>query len=185
MRVLPLSITTTSTKSAMARRFSSDPWNKLHDGMQLYHNHFRHTFNEIYERCESVTSGAEDAEELNELLAYADELYHHLDAHHSIEEYSPDIVELIVRTYIFPILAERMPQFKQEGDHLKEHEEIHKGLDEYVEYIKKCRKDSMDWDGEKMKTIMDSFRDVLFKHLDHEVESLSGENLKKVNSLRC
>ena len=74
-----------------------------------------------------------------------------------------------------------MPQFKPEGEHLKEHQEIHKGLDEFNAYIKKCKKGNKDWDGEKMKGIMDSFRDVLFKHLDHEVESLDGENLKKVS----
>src|SRR2546423_15126822 len=84
------------------------------------------------------------------------------------------------RTYIFPILAERMPQFAPNGDHLKEHEEIHHGLDEYVAYIKKCRKDYKEWDGEKMKRTMDSFRGVLFKHLDHEVESLKGDEMKKV-----
>ena len=83
-----VSFSTASTTSAMAHRFSSDPWNKLHDGMQLYHNHFRHTFNHIYARCDSVTSGAEDAEELDDLLASAYGLYRHLDAHHSIEEYS-------------------------------------------------------------------------------------------------
>ena len=167
----------------MAHRFNSDPWNKLHDGMQLFHNHFRRTFNDIYARCDSVASGVEDSEELDELLVRADELYRHLDAHHSIEESSPDIMDVMTRTYIFPILAEKMPQFKQDGDHLKEHEGIHKGLDEYVAYIKKCRKEKKDWDGEKMKTIMDSFRDILFKHLDHEVESLSGENMKKVKLL--
>ena len=74
-----------------------------------------------------------------------------------------------------------MPQFAKTGDHLKEHEEIHKGLDEYVAYIRKCRKNRKEWDGDKMKKIMDTFRDVLFKHLDHEVESLKGENLKKVS----
>jgi hypothetical protein len=73
-----------------------------------------------------------------------------------------------------------MPQFAKSGDHLKEHEQIHKGLDEYVDYIRKCRKDRKEWDGDKMKEIMDSFRDILFKHLDHEVESLKGENMKKV-----
>jgi len=73
-----------------------------------------------------------------------------------------------------------MPQFAPNGDHLKEHEEIHHGLDEYVAYIKKCRKDHKEWDGEKMKSTMDSFRGVLFKHLDHEVESLKGDEMKKV-----
>ena len=67
--------------------FTSDPWNKLHDGMELYHNHFRHTFNEIYSRCNSITSEADDKDDLDDLLAYAYSLYRHLDAHHSIEEY--------------------------------------------------------------------------------------------------
>src|SRR5271169_6586905 len=78
-----------------------------------------------------------------------------------------------------------MPQFAKEGDHLKEHEQIHKGLDEYVAYIKKCRKDSKDWEGDKMRSIMDSFREILFKHLDHEVESLRGDELKKVFLIVC
>jgi hypothetical protein len=84
---------------------------------------------------------------------------------------------LIPREYIFPVLAQRMPQFAR--DHLKEHEEIHKGLDEYVAYIKKCSQDGAEWDGDKMRSIMDSFREVLFRHLDHEVESLRGDEMKK------
>jgi len=76
-----------------------------------------------------------------------------------------------------------MPQFADQGDHLKQHEEIHKGLDEYVAYIKKCRKDRKEWDSDKMRSIMDSFREILFKHLDHEVESLEAENMKKVYTL--
>jgi hypothetical protein len=73
-----------------------------------------------------------------------------------------------------------MPQFADQGDHLKQHEEIHKGLDEYVAYIKKCQKDREEWDSDNMRSIMDSFREILFKHLDHEVESLKAENMKKV-----
>jgi len=76
-----------------------------------------------------------------------------------------------------------MPHFARNGDHLKEHEEIHKGLDEYVAYIRKCRKSPSEFDGEMLKEIMDSFRVALFKHLDHEVESLSGEEMKKVRAL--
>jgi hypothetical protein len=76
-----------------------------------------------------------------------------------------------------------MPHFAAHGEHLKEHEEIHKGLDEYVAYIRQCRKDRKEWDGDKMKGIMDGFRGVLFKHLDHEVESLSGDEMKKAGPM--
>src|SRR5271170_2825637 len=61
----------TTTASTMAHFLSSDPWNQLHDGMQLYHNHFRHTFNSIYVRSENISSDAEDEDELDDLLAYA------------------------------------------------------------------------------------------------------------------
>jgi hypothetical protein len=71
----------------MFRQMSSDPWNRLHDEMQLYHNHFRHTFTEIYSRCDNISADPEDADQLDDLLATAFGLYRHLDAHHSIEEY--------------------------------------------------------------------------------------------------
>jgi Hemerythrin HHE cation binding domain len=171
-----------TTTSTMFRQITSDPWNRLHDEMQLFHNHFRHTFNEIYGRCDNISADPDDSDQLDNLLATAFGLYRHLDAHHSIEEYHRHL-RFNFRTYIFPILRERMPHFAPQGDHLKEHEEIHRGLDEYVAYIRKCRNDSKEWDGEKMKEIMDSFREILFKHLDHEVESLSGEEMKKVGSL--
>jgi len=72
----------------MTFRLISDPWNELHDIMELHHDHFRHTFSEIYSKCDSVTStsDADGASELNDLLTYANGLYRHLDAHHSIEE---------------------------------------------------------------------------------------------------
>ena len=82
----------------MANFYTTDPWNQLHDGMELYHNHFRQTFNDIYKRCENVD--ANDLEELEDLLSDADGLYRHLNAHHSIEEYSRLIILLIIeRTY--------------------------------------------------------------------------------------
>lgn len=125
---------------------------------------------------------ADDEEELNDLLVTGSGLYRHLDAHHSIEEYLHPLrlLAYLLRAYIFPILGERMPQFAKDGEHLKEHEEIHKGLDEFIAYIRKCRKDPKEWDGDKMKKILDSFRGILFKHLDHEVENLRGEEMKKV-----
>lgn len=70
----------------MTFRFTSDPWNELHDGMEMYHNHFRHTFDHIYSKSGTVTADEDDASELNDLLIYAYGLFRHLDAHHSIEE---------------------------------------------------------------------------------------------------
>jgi hypothetical protein len=77
------------------------------------------------------------------------------------------------------MLGERMPQFKNEGDHVKEHEAIHEGLVEFAGYVRKVTRGEK-WDGEKLRGIMDGFRGVLFAHMDHEVESLKAGELKKV-----
>jgi hypothetical protein len=81
---------------------------------------------------------------------------------------------------VFPFLAERMPGFAEKGEHVKEHQEIHEGLVEYASYIRKCGRDAQEWEPDELKRIMDSFQGVLFRHMDHEVESLRGEELKKV-----
>jgi hypothetical protein len=68
--------------------------------------------------------------------------------------------------YIFPILAKKMPQFgknhKAGGDHLKSHKQIHDGLDKYEAFIKDALA-GPEYDGAKLREIMDGFRDVLFR----------------------
>jgi hypothetical protein len=84
----------TSSTATMSLRFSRDPWNELHDGMQFYHDHFRHTFDRIYTLSAEVSSDASDAEELADLLSVAYDLHNHLNAHHSIEEYDSSCLSL-------------------------------------------------------------------------------------------
>ncbi|EIN11918.1 hypothetical protein PUNSTDRAFT_132064 [Punctularia strigosozonata HHB-11173 SS5] len=93
-----------------------------------------------------------------------------LTAHHTIEE-----------TYFFPKLAKRMPAFAKDkdGDHIKSHKAIHKGLDDLAALIKKWNEEPSTYSPEEMRACLDSWRDVLFRHLDEEVADLSGENMKK------
>ncbi|KAJ6593952.1 hypothetical protein B0H19DRAFT_1056357 [Mycena capillaripes] len=94
----------------------------------------------------------------------------YLTMHHTIEE-----------RHIFPILAKRMPEFSTETDdaHIASHKGIHKGLEELSTLVHKFKKEPSTYSPTEMQACLDSFRDVLFTHLDAEVNDLRGENMKK------
>ena len=99
----------------------------------------------------------------------------HLNAHHSIEE-----------QHIFPVLAQRMPEFKagrNAAELLRQHKEIHRGMDQFEEYLTKCRRGEADFQLSVLKEKMDSWGEVLWKHLEQEVKTLGAENMRKYWSL--
>ncbi|PSR81162.1 hypothetical protein PHLCEN_2v6497 [Hermanssonia centrifuga] len=93
--------------------------------------------------------------------------------HHTIEE-----------RHIFPILAKRMPTFKDDEVHIKSHHGIHEGLDKLGALLAKWNAQPSTYSPQEMKDCLDSWREVLFVHLDQEVEDLSGENMKKYWTLQ-
>ncbi|KAF9268946.1 hypothetical protein L218DRAFT_892602 [Marasmius fiardii PR-910] len=105
-------------------------------------------------------------------LDSARRLNQHLTMHHTIEE-----------RHVFPMLAIKMKEFADDSEHLKSHKGIHEGMDRLQELVKKYKKDPSTYSPEEMRACLDSFRDVLFNHLDQEVADLKGENLKKYWSL--
>lgn len=124
-------------------------------------------------------------------------LTRYLEAHHSIEE-----------TYIFPLLAEKMPQFRaavEAHDHLyghrrqseteedneedteeanceliQQHRAIHLGMEQFEKYLRDCRSKKAEFSLPALKEKMDSWGEVFLKHLDQEVEELGAENMRKV-----
>lgn len=100
------------------------------------------------------------------------EFCHHLDTHHSIEE-----------TYIFPMLARKMPAFRQELELLTQHKQIHAGLDKFEDYLTDCRIGKRELRMNELKELMDLFGTVLWQHLDDEVDQLKAENMRKYWSL--
>lgn len=88
--------------------------------------------------------------------------------HHTIEE-----------RHIFPVLAKKMPVFKKEMELLTQHRAIHVGIERIEEYVDQCKTGEKELRMEEMKRIMDSFGTVLWEHLDHEVEQLGAENMRK------
>ena len=93
---------------------------------------------------------------------------YHLGVHHSIEE-----------QHIFPVLAKKMPAFREELTLLTQHKEIHQGLDQFEAYLKRCNTGETDLKLDDLKGLMDGFKDVLWSHLDAEVKELEAENMRK------
>jgi hemerythrin-like domain-containing protein len=88
--------------------------------------------------------------------------------------------------HIFPILARKMPEFKagrNAAELLRQHKEIHKGMDEFEEYLNDVRRGEKELELSVMKTKMDSWGEVLWKHLDQEVKTLGAENMRRYWSL--
>ncbi|EJU03940.1 hypothetical protein DACRYDRAFT_77739 [Dacryopinax primogenitus] len=109
------------------------------------------------------------------LLAFfrqAMDFIHHLEMHHGIEE-----------QHIFPVLQRKMPDFAKGAKHRNSHKGIHEGLDRLEALIKDYRNDPKTYSPVEFRACLDSFRDVLFSHLDEEVADLQGENLKKFCTL--
>lgn len=96
------------------------------------------------------------------------QLCQHLTFHHTIEE-----------QHIFPELAERMPGFKDDEILIKQHEQIHEGLEKTQKYLQQCQFEGRELRMSELKEIMDSYGTVLWEHLDQEVKMLSADNMRK------
>ncbi|KIW60560.1 hypothetical protein PV05_00767 [Exophiala xenobiotica] len=141
-------------------------YNRLAVMMNQYHNHFRYTWNMLYKTC---TSGSRPASmSIRGFISQGLHLCQALTIHHTIEE-----------RHVFPELAERMPLFR-ENDHLiAQHELIHEGLVKMENYLDACRTGERELRLPELKEVMDSFGEVLWTHLDDEVEQLGAENMRK------
>ncbi|KAK1927009.1 hypothetical protein DB88DRAFT_476362 [Papiliotrema laurentii] len=164
-------LTTTTPVHTMPSKMSLEDkqWNSLADRMNLFHNHFRYEFDRVYKLCDGGFH--KEGMKLADFLREAQELHHHLHMHHTIEE-----------TYIFPVLAKKMPQFKdgarESGQHLQAHKAIHDGLDKYEAFLKASLANPNNYSAATLRGIMDGFKDVLFRHLDEEVRDLGAESMK-------
>ncbi|EPS44003.1 hypothetical protein H072_2012 [Dactylellina haptotyla CBS 200.50] len=144
-------------------------YNRLAVVMDQYHNHFRSTWNEL---ITGLKTSRPKNQSLRQFLSIAQGFCRMLGTHHNIEE-----------TYVFPILAKKMPAFqkhnKEHGEMIKHHRLIHKGLDKFEEYVNDVRDGEKDFVASEMLELMESFEKVLWEHLDQEVVQLGAENMRK------
>ncbi|KAH9929509.1 uncharacterized protein BXZ73DRAFT_102040 [Epithele typhae] len=141
-------------------------WNRLSDGMSYFHDHFKHEFNALYEMADG--SFTKRGLSLPMYLRMATSLCKSLTVHHTIEE-----------RHIFPFLAKRMTSFQDDEVHLKSHEGIHHGVDALTKLVRRYLDEPSTYKPDEMRECLDSWRKVLFDHLDQEVADLRGENMKK------
>ncbi|KEP54559.1 hemerythrin HHE cation-binding domain protein [Rhizoctonia solani 123E] len=100
------------------------------------------------------------------------EFHDHLDMHHNIEE-----------TYVFPVLAQKMPNFANNERHKNSHKVIHAGLDKLKNLVTGWKEVPTTFSPATLRSCLDEFKPPLFKHLEEEVRDLSAENLKKYYTL--
>ena len=140
-------------------------FNRLAVVMDRFHNHFRHTWEMMYNACSA--NKRPQGMSIRQFLGMGLDFCHQLETHHTIEEY-----------YVFPELARKMPLFRQREHLLGQHAEIHRGLDGFEKYLSDCRRGEKELRMEEMKGLMDGFGKVLWEHLDDEVKQLGAENMR-------
>ncbi|KAH7205799.1 uncharacterized protein BKA55DRAFT_657564 [Fusarium redolens] len=143
-------------------------YNRLAEKMENFHGHFKRTWRFLEKVCEAedLPDGIRLVDLINEGLSFCMSL----EMHHNIEE-----------TYFFPLLARRMREFQvgNESPLLEQHRVIHKGLQELNNYLSVCRTSQSHFNCKSMKSKMSSWSDVLWEHLDDEVQSLGAENMRR------
>ncbi|POY74406.1 hypothetical protein BMF94_2600 [Rhodotorula taiwanensis] len=147
-------------KTAAERR----EWDRMSSRMEGFHTYFRMSFKQLFELADG--SFAQRGLSVKDFMSVAEDFHEHLGFHHGIEE-----------RHIFPVLAKRMPQFRD--DHQEEHDVIHKGMDELQALIAKYRSDPSSYSPDDFRRNLASWGPLLFYHLDAEVETLKPDILRR------
>ncbi|KZL72710.1 hypothetical protein CT0861_06542 [Colletotrichum tofieldiae] len=148
-----------------------ETYNRLAVMMEKFHGYFRQAWKRLDRACTSPDGSSRITDD--QIIRQGLFLSYRLKNHHEIEESS-----------LFPLLARKMPQFR--GDDVllvEQHRQIHHGLEEFQRYLESCRMRKNQLDLQVLKSIMDSWGDVLLLHLDQEVDVLGAENMQKYWSL--
>ena len=142
-------------------------FNRLADQMSFYHGMLRKSWDTLYNGTSPhSTSGRKPSS--RELITAGLHFCSHLQLHHDIEE-----------AHWFPVLARRMPGFQDDGFAKEQHRQMHAGLDKLTPYLEDCKRGARDLRRDEVRDIMDSFKDVLWTHLDAEVVELGADNMQK------
>ncbi|KAL6364907.1 hypothetical protein LRP88_00880 [Fusarium phalaenopsidis] len=142
-------------------------YNRLAVKMDYFHDNFRRSWNLLWGAC--TTNKRPQGMSLKQFLLEGIQFADHLTAHHGIEE-----------AYVFPVLAKKMPEFRGgRAELLRQHKQIHAGLDVFAEYLRQCRAGEVDFEMDVLKGKMEGWGEVLWKHLDEEVKTLGAENMRR------
>ncbi|GKZ24776.1 hypothetical protein AbraIFM66951_002004 [Aspergillus brasiliensis] len=147
-------------------------YNRGAEKMEYFHGFLRHSWNILWD---AATTGHRPSNlTVRQFIAEGLRFTDHLETHHGIEE-----------TYIFPYLAKKMPEFRtgrggrQSAELLRQHREIHHGLEKLREYLSRCSHEEEDLDLRVLRGKLEGWREVLWTHLDQEVKTLGAENMRR------
>lgn len=140
-------------------------YNHMAEHMEYYHNNFRQSWNTLYNACLANTRPSSLS--LRQFLQTGLTFCSHLTLHHDIEE-----------AHIFPVLARKMPLFRDDLQMKSQHKEIHTGLVVLEKYLGECMGGERELVLKELKGVMDGFGGVLWQHLGDEVEQLGAENMR-------
>ncbi|AEO69556.1 uncharacterized protein THITE_2120138 [Thermothielavioides terrestris NRRL 8126] len=73
---------------------------------------------------------------------------------------------------------------EEECELIRQHRMIHEGMDEMVEYLRRCKDRECELELAVLKEKMEPWGEVLLKHLDQEVRDLGAENMRKYWTLQ-
>ncbi|GAA6060978.1 hypothetical protein JCM10212_006560 [Sporobolomyces blumeae] len=143
-------------------------WDRMSSRMEGFHSYFRMAFKQLFE----LSDGSFEKRGLSvrEFMSVASDFLHHLTFHHGIEE-----------QHIFPVLAQRMPQFRIE--HQEEHDAIHDGMSKLESLISRVTSDPSTYSPKEFQENLASWGPLLFYHLDAEVKTLKSDVLRRYYTL--
>ncbi|KAL6231292.1 hypothetical protein BDW75DRAFT_220584 [Aspergillus navahoensis] len=178
-RSIPLPIHRTFTMSAGNAQQDLPPlspkdfriYNQLAEKMEYFHTMLRHSWD--IQWTAATTGRRPQGMSIRQFIAEGLRFASHLETHHAIEE-----------QHIFPHLARKMPEFRtgkgrNAAELLRQHRQIHAGLDGFGEYLEKCQSGEEDLQLDVLKAKMEGWREVLWTHLDQEVKTLGAENMRR------
>jgi hemerythrin-like domain-containing protein len=130
------------------------------------HNHFRSTWTTLHTATQ--TNKRPPNTSIRAFIALGLSFVQSLTMHHNIEE-----------AHVFPMLAAKMPRFREQEVMKAQHRAIHDGLDRFGRYLEGCQGGEWELRLGELGEIMDGFGDVLWQHLDQEIKELEAANMRR------
>ena len=135
--------------------------------MSIVHNWLIRGINSVYVQAENVSAKG-TAKDKADFVGYAIAWSEMIDEHHHTEE-----------TMFFPEIDKLAGQPGLMDANVDEHKLFNEGLDAYRGSLDKVKNSNEEFDGKKLKEIIDSFMPTVQEHLHHEIDTLVS--LEKYN----
>lgn len=142
------------------------PIHETAEEMIIIHNVLLRGINSIYLQCVNVQKAPKPAKGpsvTENFTHYALQWGETIEEHHHIEE-----------TILFPGMAEAVGEPELMAAEVGQHKAFHDGLDGYIAYLKAVIAKEQEYDGLKLRGIIDAFMPILRQHLMDEIVTLKG-----------